>query len=263
MKQLTPSVRVYLIGVLAVIGYNASAQMQMRQGMPMAPQTNMIPREFVTEEQWINTIVDHWSGSQKRSWRSLDRRFAGWASHLVWLRKTAGKPSGEVNVQPAPALSACRVDAYVAPAHSVADSMNHFREVMPEVDWNAWANIEPTFRAIAEWEMSTEHFKAQVSKTLKDWWARNDEAVRACLGAPVLSVGEPPQVAAASGSSSISSPNPRYAKIDRRARSERSEIDHMVAPEPVKKEALEQITDAAAVDKYAADLDEYRRIDAK
>src|SRR5579864_6924033 len=80
MKLLTPSVQVYLVGVLAVIGSNAHAQMQMRQPMPMAPQTNMIPREFVTEEQWINAILDHWSGSQRRSWRLLDRRFSGWAS---------------------------------------------------------------------------------------------------------------------------------------------------------------------------------------
>ena len=53
---------------------------------------------------------------------------------------------------------------------------------MPDVDWSAWANIEPTFRAIAEWEMSTEHFRAQVSLTLKDWWARNNEGCEGVCG---------------------------------------------------------------------------------
>jgi hypothetical protein len=258
MKRLNPSVIVYFVGLLAVMCHNANAQMQMRQPMPMAPQTNIVPREFVTEDQWINSIVDHWSGSQRKSWRLLDRRFSGWASHLVWLRKNVGRPSGEVTIQAPHLPSACSVDSFVSPTRSVAESMNHFREVMPDVDWNAWANIEPTFRAIAEWEMSTVHFRAQVSKALKDWWARNDEAVQVCLNAMVLAEGEHPQTAIAIGSTSRSPPNPRFAQIDRRARSEQSAIDHMVAPEPIKKEALEQISDAAAVDRYAADVDAHR-----
>jgi len=136
--------------------------------------------------------------------------------------------------------------------------MNHFREVMPDIDWTVWANIEPTFRAVAEWEMSTEHYRAQVSKTLKDWWALNNDAAGECLSAAALGDGQRPQAAIAAVSMSRSSPNPRYAQIDRRARLERSAIDHMLAPEPIKNEAREQISDAAAVDRYAADVGEHR-----
>jgi hypothetical protein len=256
MKQLKASVVAYFAGVFAVICHNANAQMQMRQPLPMSPQTNMIPRELATEEQWINSIVDRWTASQRRSWRLLDRRFSGWASHLVWLRKSEGRPSAEVIVQSPHLPSGCPVDSVAAPTRSVAESMNHFREVMPAVDWNAWANIEPTFRAIAEWEMSTEHYRAQVSKTLKDWWVLNNEALRVCLSA--TGEGEGPHTAIAAVSMSRSPPNLRYVQIDRRARSERSAIDRMVAPEPIKKEAREQISDAAAVDRYAADVDEPR-----
>jgi hypothetical protein len=257
MKRLRPSIVVYFVGVLAVMCRHANAQMQMRQPLPMAPQTNIISREFVTEDQWINSIVDRWTGSQRKSWHSLDRRFSGWASHLVWLRKAEGRPSGEV--KQAPHLpSVCPVDSFAAPTHSVAESMSHFREVMPDVDWNAWSNIEPTFRAIAEWEMSTEHYRAQVSKSLKDWWALNNDAVRLCLNATALGEGERPQTAIAAVSMSRSQANPRYAQIDRRARSERSAIDRMVAPEPIKNEVREQISDAAEVDRYAADVDEHR-----
>jgi hypothetical protein len=257
MKQLSPSVVVYFVGVLAVVYQNANAQMSMRQSTPMG-QVNTIPRESGTEDQWISSIVDHWTGAQRRSWRQLDRRFSGWASHLVWLRKTAGRPSGELTVQAPHIPSACPVESFVAPPHSVAESMNHFREAMPDVDWNAWANIEPTFRAIAEWEMSTEHFRAQLLKALKEWWALNDDAVRVCLNAPASGQGESPQTANAADSLPRSSPNPRYAQIDRRVRSERSAIDHMVAPEPIKKEAREQISNAEAVDRFAADVDERR-----
>jgi hypothetical protein len=218
---------------------------------------NMIPRDFVTEDQWINSIVDHWTGSQRKAWRLLDRRFSGWASHLVWLRKVAGRPSGEVSVQAPHVPSACPVDSFAPPRHSVAESMSHFQEVMPDVDWNAWANIEPTFRAIAVWEMSTEYYNAQVSKTLKDWWVLNSEAVRACLNATALDEREGAKTANAAVSTSRSPSNPRYAQIDRRARSELSAIDHMVAPEPIKKEVREQISDAAAVDRYAADVGEH------
>src|SRR5450432_834244 len=227
MKQLSPSVFVCFVGALAVLCHNANAQMQMqmRQPPPMSRQTDLIPREFVTEDQWINSIVDRWTGSQRKSWRLLDRRFSGWASHLLWLRKSVGRPSGEVSVQAPHFPSACPVDPFVAPTRSVAESMNHFREVMPDVDWSAWANIEPTFRALAEWEMSTEHYRAQVSKTLKDWWALNNEAVGECLSAAASGDGQRPQAAVAAVSLARSSPNPQYAQIDRRARSERSAID--------------------------------------
>jgi hypothetical protein len=252
MKQLKTSVVAYCVGLFAVMCHNANAQMQMRQPLPMTPQTNLIPRVFVTEGQWINSIVDRWTGPQRKSWRLLDPRLSSWASHLVWLRKVEGRPLGEA--KQAPQLpSTCLVDSFAAPTHSVAESMNHFREVMPDVDWNAWANIEPTFRTIAEWEMSNEHYKAQVSKTLKDWWEVNGEAVRACLNTPAL--GKRPQTAIAAVSISQSPPNPRFAQIDRRARAERNAIDRMVAPESIKNEAREQISDAAAVDRYAADVD--------
>jgi hypothetical protein len=258
MKQSSPLVILYccFFCVSAVMCHSANAQMQMRQPLPMAPQTNMIPREFITEEQWINSIVDHWSGSQRRSWRSLDRRFSGWASHLVWLRKSAGRPSGTIDTQAPHLPSTCVVDSFAAPPYSVAESMNHFREVLREVDWNDWANVDPTFRAIAEWEMTTLHYRALVSKALKEWWARNNEAVRVCLNAAALDEVARPQAAIAAVSMSGSSPSPRYAQIERRARSERIAIDHMVAPEPIKTEAREQVSDAADVEKYAADMDE-------
>jgi len=258
MKQLGPSVGKYFVGVLAVMCHTANAQMQMRQPSAMAPPPNLIPQEFGGEDQWINSTIDHWTRLQRKSWRLLDRRFSAWASHLVWLRKTAGRLSGDVNVLAPHVPPTCSVDLFVAPTHSVGESMQHLREIIPGVDWNAWANIEPTFRAVAEWEMSVEHFRAQVSKKLKNWWVQNDEAVRACLSATALGEAERPHSAIAAVSMSRTPPNPRYVQIDRRARSEQSAIDHMVAPEPIKAEAREQIGDAAAVQRYAADVDEHR-----
>jgi len=250
MKQLRPSAVAFFVGLMAAMCHNASAQMGMRQPPAMGPQMNMIPRQFGTEDQWVNSIVDHWTGSQRKSWHLLDRRFSAWASHLVWLRKNAGRPSDEVDVQASRMPTGCPIESLVLPAQSVPEAMNHFREVMPDVDWNAWANIEPTFRAIAEWEMSAEHFRAQTSRTLKDWWTLNEEAVRACLNATRLEERNRSQT--------IIGASPRYAQIDRRVRSERNAIDHMNAPEPIKEEAREQINDAAAVDKYAAAVNEHR-----
>jgi hypothetical protein len=39
-------------------------------------------------------------------------------------------------------------------------------------------------------------------------------------------------------------------QIDRRAKAELQTVDHMLAPEPIKHEARERISDAAAVEKY-------------
>jgi hypothetical protein len=42
----------------------------------------------------------------------------------------------------------------------------------------------------------------------------------------------------------------------RRERLEREAVDHTVAPEPIKQQARQQFRDAAAVDRYLADLNQ-------
>jgi len=136
--------------------------------------------------------------------------------------------------------------------------MDYFRGVMPDVNWNAWANIDPEFRALAEWEMSAEHEKAQMSKALKTWWGRNSEGVQACLdatGARDVSTSSAAIAQASIKRSSISPPDQRHEQIERRVRSELSAVDHMIAPEPIKQEAREEVGDAATVDKYIVDVD--------
>jgi hypothetical protein len=244
--------------VLVVASNDASAQMGMRQQMPLPSRTDMIPRPIVTEDQWISSIVDHWTGSQGKAWRSLDRRFCGWVSHLVWVRTSVGRPSGEPEVQGPHVPSACPVNAFEAPAHSVAESMDYFRAVMPDINWNAWANIDPAFRALAEWEMSAEHAKVQMSKALKSWWELNSESVRTCLeatGARDVSTSSAAISQASITRSSISPVDQRHEQIERRVRSELSAVNHMIAPEPIKQEAREQVSDAAIVDKYIVDAE--------
>jgi hypothetical protein len=136
--------------------------------------------------------------------------------------------------------------------------MDYFRVVMPDINWNAWANIDPAFRALAEWEMSAEHAKAQISKALKTWWELNSESVQTCLdatGARDVSTSSAAIAQASITRSSISPLDQRHEQIERRVRSELSAVDHMIAPEPIKQEAREQVSDAATVDKYTVDVD--------
>jgi hypothetical protein len=258
MNHSNSTILMLFTAVLAVASNDASAQMGMRPPPPMAPRTDMNPRLLVTEDQWINSIVDHWTGSQRKSWRSLDRQFRGWVSHLVWVRTSAGRPSSESEAQGPHVPSACSIDAFEAPAHSVAESMDYFRDAMPDINWNAWANVDPGFRAIAEWEMSVAHAKAQMFKALKTWWELNSERVQGCLDATVVrdaSTSSATIAQASTARSSISPPDQRHEQIERRVRSELSAVDHMIAPEPIKQEAREQVSDAAIVDKYMADVD--------
>jgi hypothetical protein len=260
MNHSNSSIFMFFTAVLTVASNDASAQMGMRPPQPMAPRPDMNARLVVTEDQWINSVVDHWTGSQHKSWRALDRRFSSWVSHLVWLRTSTGRPSDESEAQGPRVPSACPVEAFEAPAHSIAESMDYFRDVMPDINWNAWANIDPGFRALAEWEMSAAHAKAQMSKALKTWWELNNESVRVCLDAPVARDASTSSaaIAQASTASSISLPNQRHEQIERRVRSELSAVDRMIAPEPIKQEAREQVSDAAIVDKYIADVDRHK-----
>jgi hypothetical protein len=261
MNHSNSTILMFFTAVLAVVSNDASAQMGMRAPQPMAPQTDMNQRLVVTEEQWINSIVDHWTGAQRKSWRSLDRHFRGWVSHLVWVRTSSGRPSGEPEAHGLHVPSSCPVEAFETPAHSVAESMDYFREVMPDINWYAWVNIEPGYRALAEWEMSAAHTKAQMSKALKTWWELNSERVQGCLDATEARDEGTHSVAitqASTARSSASLLNQRHEQIERRARSELSEVDHMIAPEPIKQEAREQVSDAAIVDKYMAEVDRPR-----
>jgi hypothetical protein len=254
MNHLNSKLLVSLTAVWAVLANNAGAQM-MRQQYTPAPLADMNPHPLsVTEEQWINALVDHWLSSQRRAWKLLDPRFRGWVSHLLWTLKNAGHPSvisdpQEPHFQVPPA---CSVAAFVAPVDSVAESMSYFRELMPDINWNAWNDIEPKFRDIAQWEMSVEHARAEVSRAHRKWWDLNSQAIQSCLDAEELSQGSATTTVL---SSTAASPPPnRYEQIDRRTKAELQAVNHLIAPEPIKQEAQERISDAAAVDKYIANV---------
>jgi hypothetical protein len=254
MNHLNSKLLVSFAAVWAVMPDNAGSQM-MRQQYTPAARADMSPHALLaTEDQWINSIVDRWPSSQRRAWQSLNPRFRGWVSHLLWTRKNAGHVSVISDRQASFQIpSGCSVAAFVAPVDSVAESMDHFRNVMPDINWNAWDNIEPKFRDVAEWEMSAEHARSRLSKARKAWWDLNGEGIQTCLDAE-----EPGKNSAAvngliaTAGSQKRQPN-RYEQIDGRAKAELQTVDHMIAPEPIKQEAQERIRDAAAVDKYQAD----------
>jgi hypothetical protein len=255
MKHINSILLMFLASGLAVMSNSASSQM-MRQS-PLPQHVDMNARELVvSEDHWINSIVDRWTSPQRKSWHSLDRSFRSWVSHLIWVRKNAGhlsamsEPEARFQVP-----SACSVALFASPAQSVAESMGHFRDVLPDINWNEWNNIEPTFREIAEWEMSVEHTRAQVSKAERNWWELNAEKVQYCLDE--LKQNNTRLLSTTIGSAAplaMPQPNPRYEQIERRAKLERGMVDHMIAPEPIKQEARQQISDAAAVDRYISDM---------
>jgi hypothetical protein len=239
MYHLNSKLLVSFAAAWAFLPGNAGSQMMRQPNTPMA-RTDMNPYPLlVTEDQWISSIVDRWSSSQRKAWRSLDPRFRGWVSHLLWTRKDAGHLSVVADPQePFQVPPGCSVPAFVAPVDSTPKSMGHYRNVMPDINWNAWDNIEPKIRAVAEWEMAAEHARARLSEARKAWWDVNGEGIQSCI---------------AMADSQTPAPNPRHEQIDRRAKAELQTVDHMIAPEPIKREAQERISDAAAVDKYMAD----------
>ena len=218
----------------------AYGQMRMQQ-QPMQ-HIDSFPRDTSpTEDQWIGSIIDHWNSSQRRSWRSLDSSFRGWVSHLVWTRRNAGQsfldPDAKRTLFKIPA--GCPVETFVAPTQSVADSMSYFQTALPEINWDAWNNIEPIFRGAVESELSALHARARRLAALRTWWEHNDGQVRACLD-------------------SIPNPSPRYEQIDRREKLERKAVDRERAPEPIRQAARQQISDAAAIDRYLAALEGFK-----
>ncbi len=253
-----------LASVLAVISNSASSQMsggQMMRESTNPQRADMNSRDLmVTEDHWISSIVDRWTSPQRKSWQSLDARLRSWAAHLVWVRKTIGHLSDASDLQAShfQVPAACPVAIVAYPGHSVAESMGYFREVMPDINWQAWNNIEPKFREMAEWEMSVAHARAQLSKAEKNWWELNGEKLQSCLysAEPINTRTSSATIGvAATGPASLPQPNARDEQIDRRAKAELRTVDHMIAPDPVKQEAREQISDAAAVDKFIADVD--------
>jgi hypothetical protein len=246
---------------LAVMSMSAGAQMmRMQQQPPTRGYDPMVRDIALTQDQWINSLIDHWSGSQRRSWYSLDPTFRAWVSHLVWTRKNAGQPSVDSDVQRTffQIPEDCPVASFVAPDPSIEESMSHLRTVMPEINWNAWNNIEPKFRSVAEWELSAGHARAQRYESRRTWWQLNDDRIRSCLEATAPSSIRTASASTIATPSRLSQANARYEQIARREKLGREAVDHTIAPEPIKREAREQISDAAIVDKYIADMDRSR-----
>jgi hypothetical protein len=255
MYHLNSKFLVSLAAVWALLPGNAGSQMMRQQYMPAA-RADMNPYPLlVTEDQWISSIVDRWPASQRRAWHTLDPRFRGWVSHLLWTRKNAGHLSVmDDPLVPFQVPPGCSVPVFVAPVDSIPESMGHFRNVMPDINWNAWDTIEPKIREVAEWEMSAEHARARLAGARKAWWDGNGEAIQSCLDA-----AEPGSGSAAThgliatADSQTPPPNRRHEQIDHRAKAELATVDHMIAPEPIKREAQQRINDAAAVDKHISD----------
>lgn len=132
--------------------------------------------------------------------------------------------------------------------------MSHFRELLPDINWSAWNDIEPKFRDIAQWEMSVEYASAQFSKARRKWWDLNSQAIQSCLDAEEPGQGSATTTSLPSTSGSPTPPPNRYEQIDRRAKAELQAVERLIAPEPIKQEAQERISDTAAVDKYMADV---------
>jgi hypothetical protein len=222
---------------------------QMRMQPPPMQHMDPIPREtMLSEDQWIGSIIDHWSSSQRRSWLSLDRTFRGWVSHLVWTRKNAGQPSPDADAGRAPLVvpEGCSVETLMAPMQSVADSMSYFRDTLPEINWDAWNNIDPKFRGVVEWELSALHARAQRLAAQRSWWERNDRQVQACFDSTPRSDSTP-------------QPDARYEQIDRREKQQREAVDREPAPQAIRLAVRQQISDQAAVDRYVAALESSKR----
>jgi len=252
MNHLNSKLLLCFAAVWAFLPGNAGSQM-MRQQYTPAARADINPHSLmVTEDQWINSIVDHWPWSQRRAWQSLNPRFRGWVSHLLWTRKNAGRLSVISDPQEFQIPSGCSVAAFVAPVDSIPESMGHFRNVMPDVNWAAWENIEPKFRDVAEWEMSAEHARARLFQARKAWWDLNGEGIQTCLDAEEPGQGSATTNGLLATAGQARQPN-RYEQIDGRAKAELQTVDHMIAPEPIKQEAQERIRDAAAVAKYISD----------
>jgi hypothetical protein len=229
------------LAALTMTAPAADGQM-MRQAAPMT-HVESIPRDaMLTQEQWINAIVDRWTGPQRKSWQTLNPKFRAWVSDLLWARKNARRPSVDPGLQ-IPAFhvpSSCEITGFVAPPHSVAESMEYWRNALPDINWNAWETVEPAFRGTAEWEMSVEHVRAQLSKAEREWWDVNAESIRSCVAAAPAAWHE----------------SRADKTIDRRADVEKGGVGPGGRePEPVKQEVRQQLSDAAAVDKYIAQMD--------
>ena len=86
--------------------------------------------------------------------------------------------------------------------------MSYFRSELPEINWDAWNNIEPKFRGVVEWELFALHARAQRLAAQRTWWERNDTQVHACLD-------------------SVPNSSTRYEQIDRREKLEREAVDRL------------------------------------
>lgn len=248
------------LAVFIAIASLTTARAQMMQCLP-GQKCDPIPvDELLTQEDYVQSILKHWSPSQVQAWKTLDPLFQNWVTRLMWneqqKKEIEARLGHKINTRFDPYFRLynppnCQLSAWVGPKRPfITAYMNELRVTVPNAGWDSWANIEPVFRTRAELAMSENRFMQIKLRATADWWERNAAAIAACIESARKHALTAVQVNAYQLSQ-----NQYNSAIDREYQQEKERVRDQFGPAELRKQKMEELDTYKEIDKFEHDAD--------
>lgn len=252
--------RTAIFSMVAVCWLSLSIQAQILSCLPGQPCPAIPPDEILTKEDYMRSVLKHWTPSQISAWQSLDGSFTDWVASAMWrkeqlkeiarrnhtLVRTGYDPYFRLDVP-----SNCQLPTPVEPARNGPRYRGTtLHSYLTQDAWNQWEKIEPNFRRETEDEIYEEHYQLLRMRARLAWWQANAGTIENCIQAARAQALSDAQAVALHAE--VVEDN---EAIDRRWNAEIKEIIERKAPAQAKPETIERLQTLREIDKFIHDAD--------
>src|ERR1700685_733300 len=256
-----------ICGVAITLCSTRPANAQMLGCLPGQPCPSIPDNELLTSDDYIRSILSHWSPSQVGAWQALEPSFRNWVILIMWGQKQmddiARRLNQPIGTQFDPNFrldmpANCSLSTFVEPQRpNDLEYMNQLQSEIPNANWQAWAMIEFSFRTQANKRMNDIHYEIMTVHARLIWWRTNNAAIGACI-----ENNRPRPLNDVQASALVVAQNQSDDQIDRQFEVQKQNVRDTFAPAKVKVEKIHELDELKEMDKYIKDMDRSGKADA-
>ena len=260
------SIATGILGVAITLCSARPVNAQMMQCLPGQPCPSIPDDVLLTSDDYVRSILSNWSPSQVGAWQAVEPSFRNWVIVIMWGQKQMDDIANKLN-QPISTHfdpnfrldmpANCSLSVFVEPQRpSDPEYMNQLQSEIPSANWQAWAMVEPSFRAQANKRMNDIHYEIMTVHARLIWWRDNNAVIDACI-----QNNRPRPLNAVQSSALVFAQSQSDAQIDRQFEVQKQNVRDTFAPAKVRVEKIHELDEYKEIDKYINDMDRSGKAD--